>query len=40
MAEKSALIVGGGSGIGAAAARRLAQDGYAIAIMSSALTAA
>lgn len=33
--EKVALIMGGGSGIGAAAARRLAQDGYRIAILSS-----
>lgn len=33
--EKVALIMGGGSGMGAAAARRLAQDGYLIAILSS-----
>ena len=33
--EKVALIMGGGSGMGAAAARRLAQDGYRIAILSS-----
>ena len=33
--EKVALISGGGSGIGAAAARKLAQDGYHIAILSS-----
>ncbi len=34
MTLKSALIVGGGSGIGAAAARQLAKEGYAVAIMS------
>lgn len=33
--EKVALIMGGGSGMGASAARRLAQDGYRIAILSS-----
>lgn len=33
--EKVALIMGGGSGMGAAAARKLAQDGYRIAILSS-----
>lgn len=33
--EKVALISAGGSGIGAAAARRLAQDGYRVAILSS-----
>lgn len=33
--EKVALIMGGGSGMGAAAARRLAQGGYRIAILSS-----
>ena len=32
---KVALIVGGGSGMGAAAARRLAADGFAVAILSS-----
>jgi NAD(P)-dependent dehydrogenase (short-subunit alcohol dehydrogenase family) len=35
MTTKTALIVGGGSGMGAAAARRLAADGYDIAVMSS-----
>ncbi len=34
-AEKIALITAGGSGMGAGAARRLAQDGYHVAIMSS-----
>jgi NAD(P)-dependent dehydrogenase (short-subunit alcohol dehydrogenase family) len=33
--RKVALIVGGGSGMGAAAARRLAADGFAVAILSS-----
>lgn len=33
--EKIALITAGGSGMGAAAARRLAQDGYRIAVLSS-----
>jgi NAD(P)-dependent dehydrogenase (short-subunit alcohol dehydrogenase family) len=33
--EKVALITAGGSGMGAAAARRLAQDGYHVAILSS-----
>ncbi|WP_311944488.1 SDR family oxidoreductase [Halomonas piscis] len=33
--EKVALIMGGGSGMGAAAARILAQNGYRIAILSS-----
>nr|WP_321302907.1 SDR family oxidoreductase [Alcaligenes faecalis] len=33
--EKVALISAGGSGMGAAAARRLAQDGYRVAILSS-----
>ncbi len=35
MAEKVAIIVAGGSGMGAAAARRLARDGFQIAILSS-----
>ncbi len=35
MAEKVAVITAGGSGIGAGAARRLAQDGYRVAILSS-----
>jgi len=33
--EKVALITAGGSGMGAAAARRLADDGYRIAVLSS-----
>lgn len=33
--EKVALITAGGSGMGAAAARRLAADGYKVAILSS-----
>jgi NAD(P)-dependent dehydrogenase (short-subunit alcohol dehydrogenase family) len=32
---KTALIVAGGSGMGAAAARKLAADGFAVAVMSS-----
>lgn len=35
MTDKVAMIVAGGSGMGAAAARRLAADGYAVAILSS-----
>lgn len=33
--EKVALITAGGSGMGAATARRLAQDGYRVAVLSS-----
>ncbi|MFT0532311.1 SDR family oxidoreductase [Castellaniella hirudinis] len=33
--EKVAIITAGGSGMGAAATRRLAQDGYRIAVLSS-----
>lgn len=32
---KTALIIGGGSGMGAAAARRLSEDGFAVGILSS-----
>ncbi len=32
---KVAVVIGGGSGIGAAAARRLAADGFRVAVMSS-----
>jgi len=32
---RTALIIGGGSGMGAAAARKLAADGFAVAVMSS-----
>ena len=36
MAEKKvAMVIGGGSGMGAAAARRLAEAGFALAILSS-----
>ncbi|MBG1230845.1 SDR family oxidoreductase [Aestuariivirga litoralis] len=35
MTDKVAMIVGGGSGMGAAAAKRLAADGFKIAILSS-----
>src|SRR4051794_2423469 len=35
MPEKVALVTAGGSGMGAGAARRLAQDGYRVAILSS-----
>ena len=35
MSDKVAMIVGGGSGMGAAAARKLAADGYAVAVLSS-----
>jgi len=35
MSEKVAVVVGGGSGMGAAAARKLVQEGFKIAILSS-----
>jgi NAD(P)-dependent dehydrogenase (short-subunit alcohol dehydrogenase family) len=35
MTQRVALITAGGSGMGAGAARRLAQDGYQVAILSS-----
>ena len=35
MDTKTALIIGGGSGIGADAARKLAESGYNVAVMSS-----
>lgn len=35
MSDRVAIIVGGGSGMGAAAAKRLAADGFAVAILSS-----
>ncbi|MGE0752046.1 MAG: SDR family oxidoreductase [Variibacter sp.] len=35
MAEKVAIVTAGGSGMGAAAARRLARDGFNVAILSS-----
>jgi NAD(P)-dependent dehydrogenase (short-subunit alcohol dehydrogenase family) len=35
MTHKVALVIGGGSGIGAAAARQLAQDGFQVAVLSS-----
>lgn len=35
IAEKVAVITAGGSGMGAAAAKRLAQDGFKVAILSS-----
>src|SRR3954464_4533323 len=35
MPEKVAVVTAGGSGMGAGAARRLAQDGYRVAILSS-----
>jgi NAD(P)-dependent dehydrogenase (short-subunit alcohol dehydrogenase family) len=34
MAEKVAVVVGGGSGMGAAAARRLAREGFRVAVLS------
>ncbi|MFP3571348.1 SDR family NAD(P)-dependent oxidoreductase, partial [Paraburkholderia sp. SIMBA_030] len=33
--DKVALVTAGGSGMGAAAAKRLAKDGYKVAILSS-----
>ena len=33
--EKVAIVTAGGSGMGAAAARRLARDGFRVAILSS-----
>ena len=35
MSDKVAIIVGGGSGMGAASAKRLAADGFKIAVLSS-----
>ena len=35
MSNKVAVVVGGGSGMGAAAARRLAQDDFQVAVLSS-----
>jgi NAD(P)-dependent dehydrogenase (short-subunit alcohol dehydrogenase family) len=35
MSEKVAVVVGGGSGMGASAARKLAEKGFRIAVMSS-----
>ena len=35
MTKKVALVVGGGSGIGADAARKLAEDGFTVGVMSS-----
>ncbi|CAA2155443.1 3-oxoacyl-[acyl-carrier-protein] reductase FabG [Methylobacterium brachiatum] len=35
MSRKVALVTAGGSGMGAAAARKLAAEGYAVAILSS-----
>jgi NAD(P)-dependent dehydrogenase (short-subunit alcohol dehydrogenase family) len=35
MTTKVAMVIGGGSGMGAAAARKLAQDGYQMAVLSS-----
>jgi NAD(P)-dependent dehydrogenase (short-subunit alcohol dehydrogenase family) len=35
MANKVALVVGGGSGIGADAARKLTEDGFVVGVMSS-----
>jgi NAD(P)-dependent dehydrogenase (short-subunit alcohol dehydrogenase family) len=35
MGEKVAIVTAGGSGMGAAAAKRLATDGFKVAILSS-----
>jgi NAD(P)-dependent dehydrogenase (short-subunit alcohol dehydrogenase family) len=35
MSNKVAMVVGGGSGMGAAAAKKLAADGYSVAVLSS-----
>ena len=35
MTQKVAMIVGGGSGMGAAAVRKLSADGFEVAVMSS-----
>jgi NAD(P)-dependent dehydrogenase (short-subunit alcohol dehydrogenase family) len=35
MTTKVAMVIGGGSGMGAAAARKLAEDGYQLAVLSS-----
>ena len=35
MSERVAIVTAGGSGMGAAAARKLAEDGYGVAILSS-----
>jgi len=35
MSQKVAVVIGGGSGMGAAAARRLAADGFGVAVLSS-----
>ncbi len=33
--NKVAMVVGGGSGMGAASARKLAESGYEVAVLSS-----
>ena len=35
MSDRVAVVTAGGSGMGAAAARRLAEDGFKVAILSS-----